>query len=150
MQAAQRMQRNMSWNSVPIMLERPPSIRTTWYSSGPSRSALRRTPVLNVVRAMRAAGYAVVFLSGRDSAARTETVSWLHQHLGWTEGPDYALFMRERNDMRKDSIIKRELFAAHISGRYFVELVLDDRDQVVSLWRRELGLTCLQVDYGDF
>jgi len=111
---------------------------------------LPNTPVLNVVRAMRAAGYAVVFLSGRDSAARTETVSWLHQHLGWTEGPDYALFMRERNDMRKDSIIKRELFAAHISGRYFVELVLDDRDQVVSLWRRELGLTCLQVDYGDF
>ncbi len=111
---------------------------------------LPNTPVLNVVRAMRTAGYAVVFLSGRDSAARTETVSWLHQHLGWSEGPDYALFMRARNDMRKDSIIKRELFDAHIRGRYFVELVLDDRDQVVSLWRRDLGLTCLQVDYGDF
>lgn len=108
------------------------------------------TPVLNVVQAMRAAGYAVVFMSGRDSAARDETVSWLNQHLGWIEGPDYTLFMRVRNDMRKDSIIKRELFDAHIRGRYFVELVLDDRDQVVSLWRRDLGLTCLQVDYGDF
>jgi predicted kinase len=111
---------------------------------------LPNTPVLNVVRAMRAAGYVVVFLSGRDSAARTETVSWLQRQLGWTEGPDYALFMRARNDMRKDSIIKRELFDAHIRGNYFVELVLDDRDQVVSLWRRDLGLTCLQVDYGDF
>ncbi len=108
------------------------------------------TSVLNVVRAMRTAGYAVVFLSGRDSAARTETVSWLHRHLGWTESSDYALFMRPRNDMRKDSIVKRELFDAHIRGRYFVELVLDDRDQVVSLWRRDLGLTCWQVDYGDF
>lgn len=108
------------------------------------------TPVLNVVQAMRSAGYAVVFLSGRDSAARTETVRWLDKHLGWAEGPDYVLFMRARNDMRKDSIIKRELFDAHIRGRYFVELVLDDRDQVVSLWRRGLGLTCLQVDYGDF
>ncbi len=108
------------------------------------------TPVLNVVRAMRAAGYSVVFLSGRDSAARAETVRWLHRHLGWSEGPDYALFMRAANDMRKDSIIKRELFDAHIRGQYFVELVLDDRDQVVSLWRRDLGLTCLQVDYGDF
>lgn len=111
---------------------------------------LPNTPVLNVVRAMRAAGYAVVFLSGRDSASRDETVGWLHRHLGWTEGTDFELFMRIRNDMRKDSIIKRELFDAHIRGRYFVELVLDDRDQVVSLWRRDLGLTCLQVDYGDF
>ena len=111
---------------------------------------LPNTPVLNVVRAMRAAGYAVVFLSGRDSAARTETIRWLQRHLDWKEVVDYQLFMRLQNDMRKDSIIKRELFDAHIRGRYFVELVLDDRDQVVSLWRRDLGLTCLQVDYGDF
>lgn len=108
------------------------------------------TPVLNVVRAMRAAGYAVVFLSGRDSAARNETLDWLFRHLGWREGTDFALLMRERNDTRKDSIIKRELFDAHIRNRYFVEVVLDDRDQVVSLWRRELGLTCFQVDYGNF
>lgn len=107
-------------------------------------------PVLNVVRAMRAAGYAVIFLSGRDSAARTPTTAWLRQHLGWREYTDYELFMRKRSDNRKDSIIKRELFDAHIRNRYFVELVLDDRDQVVSLWRRELGLTCLQVDYGNF
>ncbi|MEZ0539502.1 phosphatase domain-containing protein [Fibrella arboris] len=107
-------------------------------------------PVLNVVRAMRAAGYAIIFLSGRDSAARTPTIAWLKQHLGWHEQTDYKLFMRSRNDNRKDSVVKRELFDAHIRGHYFVELVLDDRDQVVSLWRRDLGLTCLQVDYGNF
>ncbi|WP_375446459.1 AAA family ATPase [uncultured Fibrella sp.] len=107
-------------------------------------------PVLNVVRAMRAAGYAVIFLSGRDSAARTPTIAWLRHHLGWREYADYELFMRQRNDNRKDSIIKRELFDAHIRNHYFVELVLDDRDQVVALWRRDLGLTCLQVDYGNF
>ncbi|RYF66900.1 MAG: 5'-hydroxyl kinase [Cytophagaceae bacterium] len=111
---------------------------------------LPNVPVLNVVRAMRAAGYAIIFLSGRDSAARTPTIAWLQQHLGWKEHADYALFMRRQNDNRKDSIIKRELFDAHIRDRYFVELVLDDRDQVVSLWRRDLGLTCLQVDYGNF
>ena len=107
-------------------------------------------PVIGVVQAMRAAGCAVVFMSGRDSAARTETVAWLGQHFGWQESTDYQLFMRKQNDMRKDAIVKRELFDAHIRGRYFAELVLDDRDQVVSLWRRDLGLTCLQVDYGDF
>ncbi|MBO0930135.1 phosphatase domain-containing protein [Fibrella aquatilis] len=107
-------------------------------------------PVMGVVRAMRAAGCAVVFMSGRDGAARAETVAWLERHFGWQETADYQLFMRKQNDMRKDAIVKRELFDAHIRGRYFVELVLDDRDQVVSLWRRDLGLTCLQVDYGDF
>ena len=28
--------------------------------------------------------------------------------------------------------------------------VMDDRDQVVSMWRNELGLTCFQVAEGDF
>ena len=45
MQAAQRMQRSMSWNSVPSIAERPLSTSTTWYSSGPSRSPGRRAPV---------------------------------------------------------------------------------------------------------
>jgi predicted kinase len=111
---------------------------------------LPNIPVLNVVRAMRAAGCRVVFMSGRDSAARSETINWIRHHLDWEEPTDYELFMRRGHDDRKDAIIKRELFDAHIRGRYFVELVLDDRDQVVALWRRELGLTCLQVDYGNF
>ena len=36
-----------------------------------------------------------------------------------------------------------------ILDKYNVAFVLDDRDQVVRVWR-DLGLTCLQVDYGDF
>ncbi|MEZ0612500.1 AAA family ATPase [Fibrella sp. WM1] len=109
-----------------------------------------RQPVISVVRALRAAGYAVVFLSGRDSVARADTIAWIARHIGWQEGSDYSLFMRAPNDNRKDVIIKRELFEAHIQGRYYVDVVLDDRDQVVSLWRHEFGLTCLQVDYGNF
>jgi len=42
------------------------------------------------------------------------------------------------------------MFETHIRNKYFVEMVIDDRDQVVAMWRKELGLTCLQVDYGDF
>jgi len=37
-----------------------------------------------------------------------------------------------------------------VPGTYDVLLVLDDRNQVVDMWRKELGLTCFQVDYGDF
>jgi hypothetical protein len=57
--------------------------------------------------------------------------------------------MRETGDRRKDSIIKKEIFDRHIRDVYNIEFVLDDRNQVVELWR-SLGLTCLQVADGDF
>lgn len=49
----------------------------------------------------------------------------------------------------EDSIIKRELFEAHVRDTYAVRFVLDDRNQVVRMWR-SLGLTCLQVADGAF
>lgn len=106
-------------------------------------------PIINLVKALQALGYAIVFFSGRDSVCREETMAWLSQYFGWQE-PEYELFMRSERDNRKDAIIKQELFEKHIVGRYYVELVVDDRQQVVDMWRRTLGLTCVQVDYGDF
>ena len=106
-------------------------------------------PIINLVKALRASGYAIVFFSGRDSVCREETIAWLNQYFDWQES-EYELFMRSERDNRKDAIIKQELFEKHIVGRYYVELVVDDRQQVVDMWRRTLGLTCVQVDYGDF
>ena len=57
--------------------------------------------------------------------------------------------MRTPKDNRKDCIIKRELFDAHIKGKYYIDFVLDDRNQMVDLWR-SMGLTCLQVADGNF
>lgn len=51
--------------------------------------------------------------------------------------------------MRKDSIAKHELFDEHIRDRYRIAFVLDDRDQVVKMWR-SLGLTVFQVADGTF
>jgi hypothetical protein len=58
--------------------------------------------------------------------------------------------MRPNNDFRKDSIIKKHIYETKILGRYHVEVVLDDRNQVVDLWRKDLKLPCFQVWYGDF
>ncbi len=69
----------------------------------------------------------------------------------WTHKNEKVILnMREAGDMRKDSIVKKELFDQHIRGKYNVRMVIDDRDQVVDMWRNELGLTCLQVAEGDF
>lgn len=92
------------------------------------------------------AGARIILLSGRDSAAREKTIEW----LDFYEIPYDDLFMRAKDDFRKDSIVKKELFNNNIKDKYFVKLVYDDRDQVVTMWRNELGLTVFQVNEGTF
>jgi predicted kinase len=103
-------------------------------------------PVIRVVRALHAAGYRIVFCSGRTDACRGDTAAWLAEHVGV---PYDALHMRAAGDQRKDSIVKAEIFDKHIRHAYRVVGVLDDRMQVVRMWR-DLGLTVLQVAEGDF
>lgn len=88
----------------------------------------------------------IIFMSGRDEVCRPETAAWIKRELNIT--PDH-LYMRPEGDNRKDNIIKSELFDAHIRGRFNVHFVVDDRKQVVDMWR-ELGLDCFQVAPGDF
>lgn len=101
--------------------------------------------VLKVVQWAAEAGYQILLLSGRDSVCRPETVKWLDTHGIWWD----KLIMRPEGDQRKDSIVKRELFDEHVRNEYDVLFVLDDRNQVVEMWRK-LGLTCLQAAPGDF
>lgn len=86
-----------------------------------------------------------IFVSGRDEVCRKETEDWLKENKIHHD----FLYMRVKNDNRKDSIIKEEIYMTHIKGNYNVIFVLDDRDQVVKLWR-SLGLVCLQVAEGNF
>lgn len=117
-----------------------------WHRVGEDKP---KWPIINLVKAMRVSGYAIVFFSGRDAVSRSHTIAWLNEHFGW-QSLDYELYMRPEKDNRKDAIVKKELFEQHIVGRHYVEFVVDDRQQVVDMWRRTLGLTCIQVDYGDF
>lgn len=103
-------------------------------------------PIAEIVRTYHRIGVQVILLSGREDHSRDLTINWLQQH----QIPFQALFMRKEKDFRKDAIIKEELFDQHIKDKYFVQFVLDDRNQVVNLWRLDLGLPCLQVNYGDF
>lgn len=86
----------------------------------------------------------VVFVSGRDAICREETRRWLVGNLGcWAE--DCLLLMRPEGDMRKDTIVKKEIFDKYIRNNYNVDYVIDDRDQVVRMWEYELGLTVFKV-----
>ena len=103
-------------------------------------------PVIAVARALAQAGHTLMIVSGRSELAREDTELWLTRHLGVPfEGP----FMRPARDDRKDEAIKREIYDHEIAPRFDVLCVLDDRDQVVRMWRA-FGLVCLQVAPGDF
>jgi len=90
----------------------------------------------------------IIFMSGREDSCKQKTIDWLFLQGGF-KSDYYELFMRKTDDFRKDFIIKKELFDQHIKDKYYVEFALDDRNQVVEMWRK-LGLTCLQVAEGDF
>jgi predicted kinase len=105
------------------------------------------TEILNIVRSL-SHFYKIVFMSGRDEACRELTEAWLTTYY---KGDDEVeLYMRAEGDGRKDCIVKEELFMKHVAPKYNVEATLDDRDQVVDLWRNRLGIKCLQVNYGNF
>ena len=94
---------------------------------------------------LQTSGKKIIFVSGREDKFKPQTLAWLKKHNISFD----ALHMRKSGDLRKDSIVKKEIYNEFILDKYNVAFVLDDRDQVVRVWR-DLGLTCLQVDYGDF
>jgi hypothetical protein len=89
---------------------------------------------------------AVLLVSGREERWRPETERWLARHNVAYD----ALYLRPTGDRRKDTVVKREIFERHIAGQFTVLVVFEDRDQVVRLWRDDLGLPCFQVAWGDF
>jgi predicted kinase len=104
------------------------------------------TPVIETIELYYADKHNIIFCSGREDKFEPETRRFIEKHL---PGLKYELFMRKTGDMRKDSIIKEEIYRNNIEDKYFVKLVLDDRNQVVELWR-SLGLVCFQVAPGNF
>jgi predicted kinase len=108
------------------------------------------TPVRDIIMACLITpfgenGLRLILVSGRQDEYKKQTERWLSDN----NIPYDALHMRKAGDTRKDSIIKQEIYEAHIKGQYNVLYVFDDRNQTVDMWR-DLGLTCLQVAPGDF
>lgn len=104
--------------------------------------------------AMRINRRKIIFMSGRNEFARAETVRWL-EGKAFLYPHQYVLFMRPdelpdgKPDTRPDYIVKAELFDKHVRDHYNVRMALDDRDQIVNLWRG-MGIPCWQVAEGNF
>ncbi len=99
---------------------------------------------LNIAVAEVAKRFPHIFVSGRKESARASSTLWLNQH-GFTA----PLIMRQNTDNRPDWVVKREIYLSQIYPYYRVLFCLDDRQQVVDMYR-DLGLTVMQVNDGRF
>lgn len=109
-------------------------------------------PILDVYHAAKAmaaaSGAEIVFLSGRNESCRELTEEWIKNNLTGV-GSTVELYMRPKEDTRKDCDVKSDLYFENVFPKYDVIAVLDDRDQVVKMWR-SLGLRTYQVADGNF
>lgn len=100
-----------------------------------------------------------IFVSGRYKSVREETEAGSSgvasgrtssgSELPGRRSTSPLLFMRSNSDTRKDYRIKHDILHKHIAPRWHVLHAIDDRQQVVDMWRR-IGIECWQVAKGDF
>lgn len=98
--------------------------------------------VIECMKLYYSAGYKILFVSGREEKDRAPTERFYQEHFPEVK---YELFMRPTGDMRKDVIIKEEIFNTHIKNKYFIAGWFDDRLQVCK-WIYENGLPLFRVN----
>jgi predicted kinase len=101
--------------------------------------------IKHIVVVYRSLGYQIIIVSGREDSCFEMTSNWLNKY----QVPYDFLYMRKTKDFRKDSIVKKEIYEKYIKDNFNILFCLDDRNQVVEMWR-EIGVKCLQVQEGNF
>jgi FMN phosphatase YigB (HAD superfamily) len=98
-----------------------------------------------LIEAMSARGYKIIFVTGRGEENRVPTEAWLNKHNVSFE----HLYMRALLDRREDGDVKEDIYHQFIEKKYQTLFVVDDRKSVVDRWR-EMNLICLQCAPGNF
>jgi hypothetical protein len=131
-------------------IERDPKDWDTFYDRCEADSPIRDMIALcNMFLSNQ--GVYTIFVSGRTDRVRAKTVKWLTKHLAPLSIPfPSRLYMRSQGDRRPDYKVKLDLLHK-IEADYGAkpDVVFDDRQQVVDMWRAN-GVRCCQVAPGDF
>ena len=115
------------------------------------RAMVHDTPnhdIIWVLKSFHASGARILIASGRSDKDEDVTRNWL-DNVADIKGLYKRLYMRPRKDNRSDDIIKSEILDQMIKDGFNPVMAVDDRNQVVDMWRRR-GIRCLQVAPGDF
>lgn len=99
--------------------------------------------VFDAYNVYKASGREILVCTGRSEEAREKTELWLN-----TYGIQYSrLFMRKADDFRPDIVVKKEIYTEEIMNKYNIEVIFEDRQPVVDMWR-SIGLKVFQVHKG--
>lgn len=103
--------------------------------------------VIAALHAHLAIQHTVEIWSGRSDQVRLETEQWVAQNVGH---PAHLLKrMRSAGDHQPDVELKRTWLNEARAAGHAPDLVYDDRDVVVAMWREE-GIPCFQTAPGPF
>lgn len=108
--------------------------------------------VVQYLKMLHHSGYEIITVSGRESGTENAKLKYYVMTREWLLQNDIPFnlhIQRKQGDTRKDDVVKEEIFWKHIAPNYDVKLAVDDRNQVVEMWRR-IGVECWQVNHGDF
>ena len=101
--------------------------------------------IANIIRNLKDAETKIYLITAREKKWKKITQSWLKLN----EIPYDNLLMRNDGDKNSDADVKLKIVKEYVNPKR-VWFVLEDRDDVVQMYREELGLTCLQVNKGDY
>ncbi|AHY25201.1 polynucleotide kinase [Pectobacterium bacteriophage PM2] len=108
--------------------------------------------VVEYARMLHEKGYKIITVSGRESGTKENPLKYYEMTKTWMNEfniPWDRHYQRKQGDSRSDMVVKEEILLNGIADRYNVVLAVDDRDQVVEMWR-QLGIECWQVNFGEF
>ena len=103
-------------------------------------------PVVNIATMMNSTvANKVLMVSARNERHREVT----EQQMTDVGLGNCFLFLRDDDDFRTDDVFKKDILDELIAQDLKPDLVFDDRNGVVNMWR-ENGIPCFQVAEGDF
>ena len=114
------------------------------------RECIDDEPIVDTIKIVQClrTWFIVTLVTGRMEFVRPQTKEWLEKH----SVPYDNLFMRSDGDTRPDFEVKKDILEQDIIpifGKENIMCAIDDRQQVVDMWRRE-GIMCWQVADGDY
>jgi uncharacterized HAD superfamily protein len=101
--------------------------------------------IANIIRNLKDEETKIYLITAREKKWKKITQHWLRLN----EIPYDNLLMRNDGDKNSDADVKLKIVKEYVNPKR-VWFVLEDRDDVVQMYREDLGLTCLQVNKGDY
>ena len=102
------------------------------------------TEIIDLATALHDQGYKILVVSARPDDYKGVTINWLDEE----SVPFDRIYMRKAGDYRADAIVKAEILQQIRDDGFEPYIVVDDRQQVVDMWRENgiMTLHCAPVE----